>query len=271
MQNMSLSQISIHFWQQVAKADCPVLLLDYDGTLAPFRVERDKAMPYPGLRELLGEIHNRTLTRLVIISGRAIDDLLPLLGLDPPPEIWGCHGWERRLVNGQRPNVPLPTGAQAGLQEAIARLGQGALDRRYEMKPASVAVHWRGLPVAEQDQLRRETETAWGPLADRFALQVHAFDGGLELRCPGRSKGTAIREILAEVETGTPLAFLGDDLTDEDGFRELKGRGLGLLVRQEHRSTEADVHLRPPEELFAFLEKWRATVRSNSASGREKL
>jgi trehalose 6-phosphate phosphatase len=267
---MSLSQVSTHFWQQLAKAACPVLLLDYDGTLAPFRVNRDQAVPYPGLRELLGEIQTTTLTRLVIISGRAIDDLLPLLGLDPAPEIWGCHGWERRLSNGQRAAVALPANAQAGLKEALSLLGQKVLDCRYEIKPASVAVHWRGLSVEEQDRLRRATETVWGHLADRFGLQVHAFDGGLELRCPGRSKGTAIREILAEVETDTPLAFLGDDLTDEDGFREVKGRGIGLLVRQEKRPTEADVHLQPPEELFAFLEKWRAIVRPTSALKREK-
>ena len=271
MQNMSLSQVSNHFWQQLAKADCPVLLLDYDGTLAPFRVNRDQAVPYPGLRELLGEIHTRTVTRLVIISGRAIDDLLPLLGLYPAPEIWGCHGWERMLSDGRRTTVVLPDDAQAGLQEAISMLGQKSLDRRYEVKPASVAVHWRGLSVEEQDRLRRETENTWGHLADRFGLQLHAFDGGLELRCPGRNKGSAIREILAEDVSETSLAFLGDDLTDEDGFREIKGRGLGLLVRQEDRPTEADVHLQPPEELFAFLEKWRATVRSTSALEREKL
>ena len=261
---MSLSQISTHFWQQLAKADHAVLLLDYDGTLAPFRVDRDQAIPYPGLRELLVEIHTRTLTRLVIISGRAIDDLLPLLGLEPPPEIWGCHGWERMFSNGQRSTVALPASAQTGLKEALSMLGQKKNDRRYEVKPASVAVHWRGLPVEEQARLRRETEITWNHLADRFGLQVHSFDGGLELRCPGKNKGTAIREILAEDETGTPLAFLGDDLTDEDGFREIKGRGLGLLVRQENRPTQADVHLRPPDELFAFLEKWRTTVRSTS-------
>lgn len=267
---MSLLQISTHFWQQLAKADRPVLLLDYDGTLAPFRVDRDQAIPYPGLRELLGEIHTETLTRLVIISGRAIDDLLPLLGLDPPPEISGCHGWERMFSNGQRSTAALPASAQAGLKEALALLGEKNLDRRYEVKPASVAVHWRGLPVEEQARLRRETETTWNHLADRSGLQIHSFDGGLELRCPGKNKGTAIREILAEEETGTPLAFLGDDLTDEDGFREIKGRGLGLLVRQENRPTQADAHLRPPDELFAFLEKWRTTVRSTSRLRQEK-
>lgn len=267
---MSILQISTHFWQQLAKADRPVLLLDYDGTLAPFRVDRDQAIPYPGLRELLGEIHTETLTRLVIISGRAIDDLLPLLGLEPPPEIWGCHGWERMFSNGQRSTVALPASAQTGLKEALSMLGPKKLDRQYEVKPASVAVHWRGLAVEEQARLRRETEITWNHLANRFGLQVHSFDGGLELRCPGKNKGTAIREILAEDETGTPLAFLGDDLTDEDGFREIKGRGLGLLVRQENRPTQADVHLRPPDELFAFLEKWRTTVRSTSRLRQEK-
>ncbi|MGK2905087.1 MAG: trehalose-phosphatase [Desulfuromonadales bacterium] len=267
---MSLSQIPSHFWQQLAKADHPVLLLDYDGTLAPFRVDRDKAVPYPGLRRLLGEIHTGTVTRLVIISGRAIDDLLPLLGLDPPPEIWGCHGWERMLSNVQRSTVALPAGAQAGLKQAIAMVGQNNPDRRYEVKPASVAIHWRGLPDEEQNRLRCEVGTHWEHLALRYGLQVHAFDGGLELRCPGRDKGTAIREIFAEEETGTPLAFLGDDLTDEDGFREVKGRGLGILVRTKHRPTQADIHLQPPEELFAFLEMWRATVRSTSALRQEK-
>lgn len=266
---MSISQISTHFWQQLAMADCPVLLLDYDGTLAPFRVNREQAVPYPGLRELLDEIHTRTLTRMVIISGRAIDDLLPLLGLDPAPEIWGCHGWERMLANGQRITVALPAAAQTGLKEAISLLGRKIHDRRYEVKPASVAVHWRGLSVEEQGRLHREIKSVWGHLAERFGLQVHVFDGGLELRCPGRSKGTAIQEILGEDVSDTSLAFLGDDLTDEDGFRVVKGRGLGLLVRQENRPTQADVHLRPPEELFAFLEKWRATVRSTSALGRE--
>lgn len=267
---MSLSQISSHFWQQLAKADRPVLLLDYDGTLAPFRVERHKAIPYPGLRRLLHEIQIGTVTRMVIISGRAIDDLLPLLDLGPPPEIWGCHGWERMFANGQRLQLELPAGARHGLREATAMLAQKDLDGRCEVKPASVAIHWRGLPAEEKNRLRCEVGTAWEHLADRYGLQVHAFDGGLELRCPGRDKGTVIREILAESDATTTLAFLGDDLTDEDGFREIKGRGLGLLVRRENRPTAADIHLQPPGELFAFLEQWYATVRATGTERQEE-
>jgi trehalose-6-phosphatase len=52
------------------------------------------------------------------------------------------------------------------------------------------------------------------------------------------------------------VAYLGDDLTDEDAFRALKGKGLSVLVRKESRTTEADCWLKPPDELLDFLKKW---------------
>jgi trehalose-6-phosphatase len=52
------------------------------------------------------------------------------------------------------------------------------------------------------------------------------------------------------------VAFLGDDLTDEDGFLAIRGRGLGILVRKTFRPTAAEVHLHPPRELLEFLDQW---------------
>lgn len=252
------------FWRSLSRADRPVLLLDYDGTLAPFRIARDEAVPYPGIRQRLDEIRRTTRTRLVIISGRAIDDLLPLLDLHPPPEIWGCHGWERLLADGRRTAIELPAAALAGLAAARCLLGEAGLADHAEDKSMSVALHWRGLPAAEQSRLRRAAEAAWQPLAERYNLQLHRFDGGLELRCPGRDKGSAIDTILSESPTGTLAVFLGDDLTDEDGFRALEGRGVGILVRRESRPTAARYRLRPPEELLDFLQTWRELARPSN-------
>ena len=53
------------------------------------------------------------------------------------------------------------------------------------------------------------------------------------------------------------MAYLGDDRTDEDAFRALRGRGLSVLVRAEPRETAADAWIRPPEELIEFLRTWR--------------
>lgn len=245
------------FWQRLSAAQEAALLLDYDGTLAPFRVNRDKALPYAGIRSILTAIRRHTVTRLVIISGRAIDDLLPLLGLEPPPEIWGCHGWEKLDANGRRAPVALPAEAASGLREADRLLGQAGLVDFIERKPASVALHWRGLPQAQVAALRSRVTACWQPIAERTMLEVHPFDGGLELRCPGRSKATAVKTILAEIDKDAPIAFLGDDLTDEDGFAALAGKGLGVLVRSEARPTHAAMLLRPPQELIAFLSAWR--------------
>jgi trehalose-6-phosphatase len=87
-------------------------------------------------------------------------------------------------------------------------------------------------------------------------LHLLPFDGGLELRVPGKNKGDVVSVILAEAGENVAAAFLGDDQTDENAFRAIKGRGLSVLVRLEPRPTMADVWLRPPDELARFLRDW---------------
>ncbi|MCD6525558.1 MAG: hypothetical protein J7K75_01025 [Desulfuromonas sp.] len=141
------------FWRQLATAKKAILMLDYDGTLAPFRVEREQAVPYPGVRELLTAIQADTETRLVIISGRAIDDLLPLLAFNPPPEIWGCHGWERLDAFGQRLVAQLPVQAALGLQKAQLRKPEPRLLLRNK-------THLAGIPLARSCRSKNRA-TSW--------------------------------------------------------------------------------------------------------------
>ncbi|MGH9893471.1 MAG: trehalose-phosphatase, partial [bacterium] len=195
-------------------------------------------------------------TRFVIISGPLDGDLLPLLRLRRRPEIWASHGWERLFADGRYAIIEPDTRAMTGLVEAdawrarIARFGG-----RTEEKPASLALHWRGLEATAVAQIRALVAEPWAR-GQETGLQVHPFDGGIELRAPGRHKGYAVETIHQELGDGAPIAYLGDDLTDEDAFRSIKRRGLGVLVRPELRPTLADVWLRPPQELLVFLERW---------------
>lgn len=248
------------FLARVATAPKAALLLDYDGTLAPFRVERLEAAPYPGLPELLSAIVAEG-TRVVVISGRNLDELVALLGMDPLPELWSDHGWRTRGLDGVVRDQPLPLAARNDLAAAIRWAESNDIGERFERKYASVAVHWRGLPDDARDDLRRRANEVFVPIADAGHLSLKEFDGGLELRVPGRDKGDAVNAVLASVPRDAPVAFLGDDLTDEDAFVALGERGLRVLVRPTLRETEADVWISPPDELFWFLNQWRAARR----------
>ncbi len=254
--NHEAEKLLAAFWQRLQRNSTPVLLLDYDGTLAPFRVARDQAFPYPGVRQRLAALLEHSGTRLVIVSGRTVTDLLPLLGMEPHPEIWGCHGWERLLPSGEYRLGDLPAAARSALDKAAAWIAGRGLEAHSESKPASVTLHWRGLDEQSAAGLRRSATAVWRPLAEEVGLELHEFDGGLELRHPGRDKGSAVREVLAETPPAAAIAYLGDDLTDEDAFRALHGRGLSILVRSQRRTSSADLWLRPPEELLEFLDTW---------------
>lgn len=245
------------FWPALATAPTAALLLDYDGTLAPFHIDPAEARPYPGVEPLLDRIGRLEKDRLVIISGRALDTLCPLLRLHVQPEFWGCHGRERRLPDGRHSFTPLSDTAQQALAEAESWTATvTALGGRVERKPGSLAFHWRGLAPGHQRALERDLETRFAALAQAGALQWHAFDGGIELRAPGCNKGQAVRQVLGELGEGACVAYLGDDHTDEDAFRALAGRGLRVLLRPKWRATAADLWLRPPEGLRAFLARW---------------
>ena len=247
------------FFERVATARERLLMLDYDGTLAPFHVRPERAVPYPEVAKVLEEIVQSGVTRVVIVSGRPADEVPPLLALTERPEIWGSHGWERLLPDGRRIVEQPGTEARRALAAAAgaveATLPEGA---RLEHKLASIALHWRGLPPAVVGDLRRRATEAWDPIAKEGTLEMLAFDGGVELRTVGCNKQYAVKAVLSETAESSAVAYLGDDLTDEDAFRAVKTRGLGVLVRPEFRETEADLWIRPPEELVAFMRHWSA-------------
>lgn len=246
------------FLASVARAPARVLLLDYDGTLAPFRANPQEARPYPEVLPVLGEIMRAGGTRLVIVSGRPAGELPPLLQLESRPEIWGSHGWERLQPDGALHREQPGADARAAL-EAAQFAAREATDRgaRLERKLASVALHWRGLPEDAARACSEAAQQAWAPYIRSRTLELLPFDGGLELRAPGCTKQHAVEAVLASTPAGAAIAYLGDDITDEDAFRAVKARGVAVLVRGEFRETGADVWLTPPHDLVAFLAHWR--------------
>lgn len=248
------------FLASVARAPRSVLMLDYDGTLAPFHVDRQKAVPYAGVTSLLRQIVDKGRTRLVIVTGRDAREISQFLSLQPMPEVWGSHGLQRLLPNGSCEMPEIPADVVEVLDSARRWLDYQGLHDLAEIKPGSIAVHWRALEEAAAAELRGKVLVGWFPIAERAALTLLEFDGGIEMRMPDPDKGHAVQTVLAEMDPDVPAAYLGDDLTDERAFRALAGRGLSVLVRPRQRRSEADVWLKPPEQLLDFLSRWFSAI-----------
>jgi trehalose-phosphatase len=255
------------FLQLVAAASSSLLMLDYDGTLAPFSTKRDQAFPYPDVQPLLQRIMLAGRTRVVIVSGRDVRDTASLLNLDPCPEIWGLHGLQRRTPDGATKMCPLDRRTLDALSDADRWLRYQQLSGSAECKMGSIAVHWRGIDESRVKELRGRILLGWQPIAESSGLELLEFDGGLEICSPEADKGDVVRFLLQGMPQGTPAAYLGDDITDERAFLAIKNQGLSVLVRPAWRPTEAQLWLNPPDELLYFLLRWREACAEREAGG----
>ncbi|NLM71109.1 MAG: trehalose-phosphatase [Synergistaceae bacterium] len=239
----------------------PLLVSDYDGTLAPFRKERDEATPLPPVRRALRAILDAG-GDLVILSGRRATEVASLLNL--PVEVWGCHGCEKLGVDGvlERPTLLREDSlALESMARELSKFPTGAVER----KPVSVALHWRGRESVKDAY--DEVSAHLALEAGRAGLEVLPFNGGIEYRLSRCTKGRAMERILMERKRGTPVCYLGDDVTDEDAFRVLRGRGLGVLVAGRSVGTAAELRI-DPDNVEAFLHLWRyALTRSGAERG----
>jgi trehalose 6-phosphate phosphatase len=256
------------FLKTVAASSEAALLLDYDGTLAPFRTRRDQAYPYPGVALVLQEIVRDCRTRVVVMSGRDASDVLPFLNIHPRPEVWGIHGLQRMKTDGTLEMPSLDDRTLDALSDADRWLGHQQLRHSAEFKAGSIAVHWRGMSEKDAKDLRARVMLGWGPIAEHSGLDLLEFDGGVEVRASEADKGDAVRTFLSEISPTVPVAYLGDDTTDESAFMAMEGRGISVLVRPSWRETAAQFWLQPPGELLDFLGLWLKTCVEHTVSAR---
>ncbi len=227
------------------------LFLDLDGTLAPIAARPQDVTPDPRRTRLLAALKIRTSGRVAVVTGRTLRDVDYILD-GQIPLVAAVHGLVRRDELG----VVLSRPAHAGLDRARATLIDFA--RRHpglvvEEKGPSVALHYR-LARAHGAHARVLAQR----LAEATGLTLQAGDMVAELRTPGPSKGDALRDFMAlpRFKGATPI-FVGDDITDEDGFEEAEQLGgFGVLVGQRS-PTRARYALRGVDDVLAWLEAGR--------------
>ncbi len=217
-------------------------MLDYDGTLAPFTVERDKAYVPVALSAVLNRLSMNTLNIVAVVSGRVAEEVARLLRASHVvriPLIFGSHGSESIDWNGVSHRIDIDKESLVGLDRVYDLLLRKIDSTLVERKYASIAVHVRGMERGEADKVLRFAVSVFRD-SSVPGFRIVEFNGGVELRSRASDKGKAVASLLKRYPEATAV-YLGDDETDEDAFRELKGKGLSIRIGDEGMDTCADV------------------------------
>lgn len=211
------------------------LFLDYDGTLTPIVEDPARARLAPGMRAALAEVSERR--PVAIVTGRDLSTLQTLTGLSGLT-VAASHGFqiwspERGALPGPDVDVDLLAGVAARARAATA----GLPGVEVEVKPYSVAIHERRASPAAADEVR---ELVTGLVAGssgklRVTPGRHVYELQPDLDW---HKGRAVERLLEDLDPSTFAVYVGDDITDEDGFRAVAGRGAGILVHSAERGDQ---------------------------------
>jgi trehalose 6-phosphate phosphatase len=241
--------------QKIARSgDRLAVFLDYDGTLTPIVSHPEDAWLPDSMRLTLRSLAARV--PVAILSGRDLDDVRGRVLVDGIVYA-GSHGFDIAGAGGLRRELgtaylSVLDAAETELREALDEIPGSQLERKH----FSVAAHYRN--VNEND-------------AFRVALAVDAVAARhRELR---RMDGKEVYELLPDIDWDKGKAvlwlletldlvrgkvlpiYIGDDRTDEDAFRALEKRGVGILVSEQPHVTAASYWLKNPEEVDRFLQK----------------
>eukprot|EP00170_Pyropia_yezoensis_P001972 contig_8422_g1976 len=265
----------------------PVFFLDYDGTLTPIVKDPDSALLSDEMRGVLSEV--ATLFPTAIVSGRGRIKLQSLIGLHDHQGLYyaGSHGFDisgpmggddslRRKVASE--TLPVLKRASSQLVATVADFSGSQV----ENNELAVSVHYRNL--VDKQQLPALESRVDGVLSDHPGLSKHHGKCVFELRPQSNwHKGKAVEYLLDALALGGPDVlpiYIGDDISDEDAFAALHGRGLGIIVMSDAdvteyqanghpggRRTAATMRLCNTDDVRRFLGAFAAAGRSGRCTG----
>ncbi len=242
--------------RRIQEAPNVFLFLDYDGTLTPIVATPDLAFCPPEVRAILAELRDLSKIYVAIISGRSLEDVREKVGI--PGIIYvGNHGLEIENPAGRHKKKLTPPRAKElevikqNIQDSLAGIS-GIL---FEDKGPILTVHYRNVLPEYFQLVGRVVAEGISKWKDRWKIARGKMV--FEIRPKADfSKGKAVRELFKSLPTSSFLpVYLGDDQTDEDAFRAIKGKGIAVLVGEQGHSSEAGYYLQDPAEVWEFLQR----------------
>ncbi|WP_375434343.1 bifunctional alpha,alpha-trehalose-phosphate synthase (UDP-forming)/trehalose-phosphatase [uncultured Hymenobacter sp.] len=230
-----------------------LFLLDYDGTLAGFNTNPQRAKPDEEMLLLLQRLVENPRNRVVIISGRDRTTLQKWLG-HLPLEFIAEHGvWLRRKDEDWTLFQPLRNDWKGELRPILELYVSRTAGSFIEDKEYSLVWHFRRADAELSAMRARELVSHLTFLASNTDLQVMEGNKVIEIKNAGINKGTAASRWLTEYEPDFIIA-IGDDRTDEDTFGAMPPEAYTIKVGSATRSL-ARFHVRGTNDVRQLLRK----------------
>lgn len=236
--------------QRFLSAENRILILDYDGTLAPLRRQPEEAVPGPRLVALLRRLGSDPRNTVAVCSGRDRDTLDQWLG-GLPVLLAAEHGAfykEHGVWHGASRDV------EAWPQEildVLERTTSQTPGSRVEKKQTALVWHYRNSDAWLADLREKQLIHALMPLCARLNLHILRGNKVVEIKASDRNKGTEVLRLINRHPYDFILAA-GDDVTDEDMFRALPPEA--ITIRVGDFSQTARYSLGSQEEMLDVLE-----------------
>lgn len=252
-------------WQDIARslkaAKRVLLLCDYDGTLTPIVERPELAQLSEKTRQLLLALARQSHFTVGVISGRALTDLKQKVGISGIIYA-GNHGLEiegpgiglvNPLAEEMRPMFRL---IHQVLSKSMAPI-RGVL---VENKGLSLSIHYRMVEDDKSEEVRNVFEKVIATARSLGKVRITTGKKVYEVRPPvDWDKGKAISLLIekyGKLKARSELLpmFLGDDQTDEDGFKAIESHGgISILVGEDTAGSAARYYLKSPDEVQQFL------------------
>lgn len=264
-------------WEDIAErvrnARRILVMSDFDGTLAPIALRPEEATIPERTKELLQALAEQPRVAIGIISGRALDDLRSKVGVEGVTYA-GNHGLE---IEGPGVVFVSPAAETArsvvqnlhrDLSRALAGIGGVVI----EDKRLTLSVHYRLVDPEKIDHVKSVFDKILGGTSATARVRTTVGKKVLEVRPDvDWDKGKAISLLLdrqddAEGEGEVLPVFLGDDVTDVDGFSAVEERGgISVFVGDEVENRIARYYLRSPAEVEQFLRRLLDLIEAGDA------
>jgi len=228
------------------------ILLDYDGTLAPYQKLPSMAAPSEELIVLLKQLTDDASNEIIIISGRDVTTLEKWLGKLPLNMI-AEHGACVKYRGGEwKEQVAIKTEWKEQIKPLMELFVDRCAGSFIEEKKSTLAWHYRNTNPELGFMRSRELRNALLQLTANTALQVVDGNKVLEVRMVGVDKGMAALNMLAGLDPDFILC-IGDDATDEDMFKVMRDKAYTIKIGRAN--TSAQYTILSQNEVFPFLRK----------------